>query len=494
MHDISSLFLRDQSTTTARARRAPLWLALAAGLALAGQAVAVPEPLWTEGPSAAGLRDDAPLQFGSFAKLARELSPAVVSIRTVVAGRTVFGAAPIGEGQGSGFIINPKGYILTNAHVIEKAAVIQVMLEDGRELEAHVVGIDPPTDLALLKVDAREPLPAVSLGDSKALEVGEWVMAIGNPLGLDHTVTVGIVSAKGRRNLHPGNRDLYENFIQTDASINPGNSGGPLFNIRGEVVGINTAINPHGQGIGFAIPIHMAKALIPMLLEGRVQRSWLGVMIQPVSREMARSFGLDKPAGALVAEVVTGGPADRAGLKPGDLILRFDDAPLQSHDELPWIASTSGVDKVADVEVLRGSERKTLRVKLGSKPDDAYAAAPAARPAPPAPAPPKRGGAGAGGAGGADGLGLVVSELTPSVAAQLGLSAGEGVLIEDIEPGSPARGTMLRKGDVVLQVDDVPVRSIQGFKDAVKRLRSGDIVRLRLQRGDARLFVAFNMP
>lgn len=473
--------------------RAALWLALALGITLTAQAAALPDPLWTEGPSAAGLSEDAPLQFGSFAKLARELSPAVVSIRTVVAGRTIFGAAPIGEGQGSGFIINPDGYILTNAHVIEKAAVIQVMLEDGRELEAAIIGVDPPTDLALLKVDARDPLPTVNLGDSKALEVGEWVMAIGNPLGLDHTVTVGIVSAKGRRNLNPGNRDLYENFIQTDASINPGNSGGPLFNIRGEVVGINTAINPHGQGIGFAIPIHMAKTLIPMLLEGRVQRSWLGVLIQPVSREMARTFGLDKPSGALVAEVVAGGPADKAGIQPGDLITRFDGAPVQSHDELPWIASTSGIDKVAEVEVLRGTDRKLLRVKLGSKPDDARAAA-----SPPSPAPsvsPKKGGGhGSSGHSGGDGLGLVVSELTPQVAAQLGVPVSEGLLIEGIEQGSPARGTMLREGDVVLQVDDVPVRSIQDFKDAVKGLRSGDIVRLRLQRGSARLFVAFNMP
>jgi serine protease Do len=483
------------ATRPARARTVLSTFALVLALtfaALGGGVAFADAPIWTEGPSASGLGEDEPLQFGSFSKLARELSPAVVSIRTVVAGRTMFGTGPIGEGQGSGFIINADGYILTNAHVIEKAAVIQVILEDGRELEAQVVGEDAPTDLALLKVAARDPLPTVSLGDSKALEVGEWVMAIGNPLGLDHTVTVGIVSAKGRRNLNPGNRDLYENFIQTDASINPGNSGGPLFNIRGEVVGINTAINPHGQGIGFAIPIHMAKALIPMLLDGRVQRSWLGVLIQPVSREMARSFGLDKPSGALVAEVVSGGPADSAGIQPGDLIMRFDGVPVTSHDELPWIASTSGINKVADVEIIRGDVHKTLKVKLGSKPDDVLAAAPPTPSSPHARPPattPKKGGA-----AGGDGLGLVVSELTPQLASQLGIPVKEGVLIEDIESGSPARGTMLRKGDVVLQVDDFPVRTIQEFRDAVKSLRSGDIARLRLQRGSARLFVAFNMP
>lgn len=458
------------------------------------------DPLWTEGPSAAGLQADEPLQFGSFAKLAKELSPAVVSIRTVVASRSLFSMGPVGEGQGSGFIINPDGYILTNAHVVEGASVIQVMLEDGRELDAQVVGVDPPTDLALLKVSESEPLPTVNLGDSKALEVGEWVMAIGNPLGLDHTVTVGIVSAKGRRNLNPDGRDIYENFIQTDASINPGNSGGPLFNIRGEVIGINTAINPHGQGIGFAIPIHMAKTLIPMLLDGKVERSWLGVLIQPVSREMARSFGLDQPKGALVAEVVEGGPADAAGLQAGDLIVSFDGDPIRSHDELPWVASTLGAGKTADVEILRGTTPKILKVKLGSKPDDSIASVsphprssggpPGVSPVnphhpkpskPSTPTPSK-------------GLGLKVSDLTPQIAAQLGLPVSEGVLIEDVEAGSPARGTMLRPGDVVLQVGATPITSVDDFRAAVKDLSSGDIVRLRLQRGNARLFVAFNMP
>ena len=318
-----------------------------------GQAatVADPTPLWHEAPRALTVQIQQGLDI--FAALAEKLSPAVVNISTVQKSarrgerpfrgfqspfreREPFGNDPFREfferffgdappkgrqSLGSGFIINPQGLIITNNHVIEEADKITIVLFDEREFEAQVIGRDAKTDLALLKVQTNVALPTVPLGDSSTLRIGEWVMAIGNPFGLSHTVTVGIVSAKGRI-IGAGQ---YDDFIQTDASINPGNSGGPLFNTRGEVIGINTAIIAGGTGIGFAIPVNLAKELLPQLHDkGKVTRGWLGVMIQKVTPELAQSFRIQQPSGALVADVIEGSPAAKGGLQRGDVITSFD--------------------------------------------------------------------------------------------------------------------------------------------------------------------------
>ncbi len=304
-------------------------MVLMIALALAGGAQAQ-DKIWVEKDGAAG---KAPVTSETFSKLAAELSPAMVNIQIKrrVSGTShdpiydYFGfrqrqGPQIGEGLGSGFVINPDGHVLTNNHVVADAVSVTVSLSDGTEYPAKLVGADPRTDLALLKIDGARGLTAMPLGDSDALRIGEWVMAIGNPFGLEHTVTAGIVSAKGRKEVQPGTEPMYANFIQTDASINPGNSGGPLLNMAGEVVGINTAIVRSGQGIGFAIPSNMAKTLIPQLAKGKVERSWLGVAIQEVTPPLAKSMGLERPEGALVRNVYPNSPAKTAGFQAGDVI------------------------------------------------------------------------------------------------------------------------------------------------------------------------------
>ncbi len=338
--------------------------------ALAQPAGAVPEkaPVVTT-PAGPGV---------SFVKLAREVGPAVVNINVKIAraGRSDFmfdpfggGMMPPSEGQGTGFIISADGYVLTNDHVVGEASQITVSLADGREYQGKVVGTDPRTDIALVKIDEKKPFPHVRLGDSDKVEIGEWVVAIGNPFGLDHTVTAGIVSAKGRRNVRPsGRRGLYD-FIQTDASINPGNSGGPLININGEVIGINSAVNAQGQGIGFAIPINMAKTILPQLKStGIVDRSWLGISIGPVLPDAAKAYKLADTKGAMVAEVVPGGPAEKAGLSRGEVILKFDDKAIERSEDLPWVASTAGVGKRVNVIVAGPNGQRTVQVTLERMP------------------------------------------------------------------------------------------------------------------------------
>ncbi len=314
-------------------------------------------------------RDDTPLVFpdagprtaapaagvpSSFVELARAVDPSVVSIRSL----------------GTGVIIDRRGLILTNHHVIEGAGRIVVALADGRELPARVIGSDGPIDLALLRVDA-DDLPPAPLGDSDELQVGDWVVAIGNPFGLDHSVTAGIVSAKGRTTdeVRGGSKNYYQSFIQTDASINPGNSGGPLLSTRGEVVGINTAIDARGAGIGYAIPINMAKHVLPMLeRDGRVTRAYLGVYITPVSREAAEQLGLASARGAFVVDVTRGGPADAAGLRRGDVILSIDGTAVDDKS-LPWVASTAGVDKDVEVVLWRGGREQRVTLRTAPMPD-----------------------------------------------------------------------------------------------------------------------------
>ena len=316
---------------------------------------AVPVPSTALPPPAPGTPAGTPGT--SFAGLVKSAGPAVVHIQVI---------KQRAQGLGTGFIVSNDGYILTNEHVVGEADQIAVRLSDQREFQAEVVGVDVKTDIALIKIKADGPLPAVPLGDSDALEVGDWVVAIGSPLGLDHTVTAGIVSAKERRRISPGGRaSPYDDFIQTDASINPGNSGGPLLNTAGEVVGINSAVSTQGQGIGFAIPINMAKIILPQLKStGQVERSWLGVSIAPVVPQAQSALGLTDGKGALVADVVPGGPADKAGLSRGEVILAFDGKLIDRSEDLPWLASTAGVGKRVNVLVASQSGQRTVQVTL----------------------------------------------------------------------------------------------------------------------------------
>jgi len=322
----------------------------------------------------------------SFADLVEEVTPGVVNISTRQVRRVrapalqhpyYFGhphlgvpETQIGESLGTGFIVDVEGHILTNSHVIDGASEIRVNIYGGREVEAVVVGIDPLTDIALLRIEPFEGISPVRMGNSDTARVGDWVIAVGNPFGLQSTVTAGIISARGRRNVPLSGSIRYIDFLQTDASINPGNSGGPLVNMRGEVVGINTAVNREGQGIGFAIPVNMSYPVLAQLKErGRVSRSWLGVYIAEVDRDVALINNMSEARGALVTRTVSGGPADIAGLQAGDVILRFGDTEVAQSDQLMWIASSAGVGERVHVEVSRGGTRLSLPVVLGELPD-----------------------------------------------------------------------------------------------------------------------------
>lgn len=500
---------------------APVW-ALAAGIAVgfalpnvvpAGEKT--PTKLYTEGASGASadaIQPSTPVTFGAFSELAKRAAPAVVSIE--IEGKAPgaddmpfffgpFGGGPFGggrgfggppeamKGAGSGFIIRSDGYILTNNHVIENAQHIDVKLLDGRSFDAKLIGRDAATDIALLKVEAgKETLPIVALGDSDRLEIGEWVVAIGNALGLSHTVTAGIVSAKHRGNVRPDGRLRYADFLQTDASINPGNSGGPLFNTRGEVVGINTAIRADGQGIGFAIPINMVKTLLPALQsDGRVARSWIGIQIQEVTPALASSFGLERPRGALVASVVRGGPAARAGLREGDIVTKFDGRVLEKDEDLPWLASTAGVGKAVDLEVYRDGKPMGVRLTLEAMPGDGRVG--------------KRGDAadpdGEGDGPDSDARGQTAAvglTLAPVEAGGRRLQDGdgppdEGALVVRVDSGSPADRAGVSRGDVIVQINGQRVSDPKSAARALDAVRGGDFVRMLVARGPARTFIAF---
>jgi len=372
---------------------------------------------------------------------------------------------------GSGFIISADGYILTNNHVVDGADEIKVKLADGRSFSAQIKGGDTKLDLALLKIDTGESLPVAKLGDSGKLQVGEWVIAIGNPFGLEQTVTVGIVSAKGRV-IGAG---PYDDFIQTDASINPGNSGGPLFNAAGEVIGINTAIIANGQGIGFATPVNAAQNIIPQLREvGHVTRGWLGVSVQPVTEELAVSFGLDKPRGALVTEVIKGSPAEGAGFQRGDIILAVEGKAVEEMTDLPRAVAGMAVDSSARFEVFRGGKSRTLTVKIGRLAEEGQAKAEAS------------------GEGGSS-LGMVVTELTADLARGMGLSAGKGAVVTSVDPAGPAAEANIRPGDLILEVNGKETPSASAFGQAIKGAKAGQVLRLLLQRGDALLYTTLKV-
>ncbi|PYN19127.1 MAG: peptidase, partial [Candidatus Rokuibacteriota bacterium] len=428
-------------------------------------------PLWTERPAA----QSAPILAPDWVRLSKEATPAVVNISTkrnpdgpvmpdLKGGRPgerspedffrrFFEETPRRpvRAVGSGFILSSDGYIVTNNHVVEDATGIQVKLADDRELAATVVGRDPKTDLALLKVEATG-LPVIPIGDSNALQVGEPVMAIGNPFGLEQTVTTGIVSATGRV-IGSG---PYDNFIQTDASINPGNSGGPLINARGEVIGINTAIVSQrggSVGIGFAVPSSMAKSVVSQLAEhGKVERGWLGVSIQPLTKELAQGFKRSDATGALVASVLEGSPAAKAGVKSGDVVVEFAGKKVTKSADLPSLVAEARVGGEVPMVVVR--EGKEVAVE------------------------------------GKGQLGLSVQPLTPPVARELGLKVNEGVLVRDVVEGSRAGEAGIRAGDVIVEIDRQPVRTVEDLKTRVDKHAKGAPMLILVNREGSTMYVA----
>jgi serine protease Do len=404
--------------------------------------------------------------------LAEEAKPSVVNLFPLpTAGRSREGPgerAPNSSGSGSGLIIDSDGHIVTNNHVIGDATEIEVRFSDKTKLIAHVVGKDPDTDLALLKVNAGRPLPNARFGDSTSVKVGQWVLAVGNPFGLDRTVTLGVVSGIGRENI---NLSRYENFIQTDASINPGNSGGPLFNLHGEVIGINTAIINFAQGIGFAIPSNMAKQVIEQLLaKGKVVRGWLGVGIQPLTPDLAKKFGVTESEGVLVNEVFEKDPAAAAGIKPGDIIVKIDGQAVDSPNKLSRLIGALTPGATARVEVVRDLNRLILNVPLSERRDAAIAAS-----IPQAKTDVK--------------LGLDVQDLTAGLAEKFNLRESKGVLIAKVEAGSLAQAEGLREGDLIKEVNRAEVTSVGDFTSAISRIRRGDTVLLRVLRENRAFYV-----
>ncbi len=377
-------------------------------------------------------------------------------------------------GQGSGFVVDAQGYIITNYHVVAGANVIRVVFDDGDSIPAELVGADQLTDIALLRIKTSKRLSAVALGSSADIRTGEWVVAIGSPFGLEHSVTVGVLSATGRRIGH----GPYDNFLQTDASINPGNSGGPLFNLRGEVVGVNTAIIRNGQGIGFAVPIDMVRAILPELREqGYVVRGYIGAGIQDLSEELAQSFGLNRRDGVLLGSIDPGGPAQRAGLQPGDIITRFGNQRIQDTPTLLAAVAAVKPGTRVRVEYLRGQRTNSAELEIGERPDPSRVQILEQR----------------GDASASRGtLGVVVRPMTPALSQQLGVEPGKGVVIERIERGSPASRVLLR-GDVILQVGDKEISSPDELTRALRAHPVNKPLRLRIQRQGTSTFVAIKL-
>jgi serine protease Do len=441
-------------------------------------------------PAAAGLR----MVPVDIPQLFKEVSPAVVNISTTQVVKlnrprvrnpfgqqdpfdeffnNFFGRMPKEQKRkslGSGFIVSPDGYILTNNHVVEKSDEVTVTLLDKEEFKAKVVGSDPKIDIALIKIDAKKKLTYVELGDSDKLDVGEWVVAIGNPFGLGHTVTAGIVSAKGRI-IGSG---PYDDFIQTDASINPGNSGGPLFNLKGEVVGINTAIVQGGQGIGFATPIRLAKSVLGQLKEkGKVTRGWLGVYIQRLTPEAAENLGIPGRQGALVSDVTSGGPAEKAGIRSGDVIVAFNGKEIKDEHDLPQAVASTKPGSAVDVRLLRDGKETTVPVTIAEMEGEP--------------------GKPAGGQELSKNLGLTVQDITPEIAQRFQMENTKGVVVTEVEDGSPAEDAGFNEGDIIRvilrQNKRNPVTNAAEFAKLVKKFQSDKTILFLVERGDARILL-----
>jgi len=429
----------------------------------------------------------------SFSDLAEKVKPAVVNISTTKTYKgglgSPFGRSPFGDdffdrffgdipqrefkqrSLGSGFIISNDGYIFTNNHVVEKADKILVRVSDGKEYQAKIIGTDAKTDIALIKIKPQNSLPVVELGDSDKVKVGEWVIAIGNPFGLEQTVTAGIVSAKGRV-IGAG---PYDNFIQTDASINPGNSGGPLFNMDGKVIGINTAIVAHGQGIGFTIPINMANTILGDLkTKGRVSRGWLGVSIQDITDDMARNMNYKSKNGAIVSDVVAGDPADRAGIKVYDIITEVNGKAIKdSHDLLLKIAALHVGEKIS-IKVVRSGKEKIFHLTVAErkdKPETALAKEKSSQAY----------------------FGIIAQDITPEISRRLGVVRDAGVVIIDVENGSPAEDAGLRPQDIVVQVNRVKISSVKQYTKEISKAAENRNVTLLIQRGKSRVIVSLHI-
>jgi len=461
-------------------------------IAGAGIGVAIEKPL--NGRTAAvAASTEAVRTLPDFAELAKRVGPSVVNVSTTQLRRMAEDVpSPFGEddprndllerffggriprgpqrqsGLGSGFIIDSNGTILTNYHVVNDAQKISVTVSDGKTYDAKVVGKDQKSDIAVIKINAGRELPAVTLGDSDRLEVGEWVMAIGNPFGLDHTVTSGIVSAKGRQ-IGAG---PYDNFIQTDASINPGNSGGPLLNLRGEVVGINTAIFSQSGGnigIGFAIPSNSVKDLLPQLRDkGKVVRGYVGATVQKISPEIAESLGLKQTGGALVADVVRGGPAEKAGLKVGDVIVEFDKKIIKDSADLPAAVARVAPGTSVQLKIAREGKQISLPITVGEMKDSEVIAS----------------------IGPESDLGLTVQPVTPDIAQSLGLERAEGLVVASVKPGSAADDAGLRSGDVITQVNRHPVKNLADYNREISRTEKTKSVLFLVHRGESSVFLA----
>ncbi len=434
----------------------------------------------------------------SFADLAERVKPAVVNISTTKTykgrggfgspfGRSPFGGGPFGDdffdrffgdipqrdfkqrSLGSGFIISNDGYIFTNNHVIEKADKVLVKLSDSKEYEAKIIGTDSKTDIALIKIKPDNSLPVVEIADSDKVRVGEWVVAIGNPFGLEQTVTAGIVSAKGRV-IGAG---PYDNFIQTDASINPGNSGGPLFNMDGRVIGINTAIVAQGQGIGFAIPINMAKNILSDLkTKGQVTRGWLGISVQDISDDIAKNLKQKDRTGALISDVFKGDPADLAGIKVGDVVTEINGKPVKNtHDLLITIASMHVGEKIT-LKIMRDGKPMSFTVTVAERKDKPEMIADR---------------------GGKEFFGITAQEITPEIARQLGIARDAGVIITDVAEGSAAEDVGIQPQDIILQINKVKIVSMKTYLQAMTKAKAEKSVLLLVKRGKATFFVAIRL-
>jgi len=438
-------------------------------------------------PAVSGSAVQTPL---SFSDLSERVKPAVVNISTskTYKGRgglgTPFGGSPFGDdffdrffgdmprrefkqrSLGSGFIVSTDGYIFTNNHVVEQADKILVKISDGKEYEAKVIGTDANTDIALIKIKPDNGLPVAQIGDSEKVRVGEWVIAIGNPFGLDATVTAGIVSAKGRV-IGAG---PYDNFIQTDASINPGNSGGPLFNMEGKVIGINTAIVAQGQGIGFAIPINMAKSIMADLkTKGKVTRGWMGISVQDISDDIAKNLNHKNKSGALVSDVFKGDPADKAGIKVGDIITEINGKSIKDTHELLLTIATLQVGQKMNVKAIRDGREMTFQVTVAERKDNVAVAA-------------EKSGKG-------QQFGIAAQDITAEMARQLGI-ARDGVIVTEVQGGSPADEVGIQPQDIIVQVNRIKISSMKDFNREIAKAAGKKSVTLLIKRGRSSFFVA----
>ncbi|MBL7212136.1 MAG: DegQ family serine endoprotease [Desulfobacteraceae bacterium] len=467
-------------------KMAMIFVFLVAGFLAISGTYSIPDALATSG-DVKGVPD-------SFTELAEKFSPAVVNIRaekshrvTGHSNRQFQNQPPSGKGNpyhdffekffgdqapkefrqrglGSGFIIDENGHIVTNNHVVQGADKIKVILKDKREFDAKIVGLDPNTDLALIKITSDNHLPIIEFGNSDTLKVGEWVVAIGNPFGLEHTVTAGIISAKGRV-IGSG---PYDDFLQTDASINPGNSGGPLIDMQGKVIGINTAIIPRGQGIGFAIPVNLAKGIVEQLkTKGEVTRGWLGVGIQDLTKELREYHGIADGEGVLVTQAFPGNPAEKAGIKTKDIILEVNGRKVKNSRDLSRMIAESPVGATVNLLVLQDGKEKVIGVKLGKRDDKKLASSRS-------------------GVEKKFEFGIHVADLTPEMAKRLNTSEKEGVVVMNVEPDSKGQKAGILPGDLIKEVNHKVIDSVDSFEKEIHKVKTGDSLSLyiwRMSRG-----------